>query len=166
MTVFPTQGISLRITSAHSEEQEPSLALPQSMADHVWLKHDGKMAALGPCGHVGVELRILYDQVLDSIHPTPPGIAHAICGSRLRLFRSRTVSEGWRMATLEPLVDDVITEARLERLHDEVCAAAAPLTPVLHTCPSSERLLFLPARLRRSARPSSWSSAWLAAPSS
>lgn len=117
--LFPTQSLSLQLVE-HVEQQQPATVLPKHLADLVWLEHGGKMAALGPCGHVGVELTILYDQVLESEHPTPPGVAHAVGGARIRLLRSRTIDAiGTRMATLEPLTDDTMSVARVERLLDE-----------------------------------------------
>ena len=48
-----------------------------------------QVAVFGPCARVGVELRILYDQVLDAAVETPVGMAHAVGGRRLRLLSSK-----------------------------------------------------------------------------
>ena len=61
-----------------------------------WRDFDGKVVAVGPCGHVGVELHLLTDPTLDSTSSAvpswtrlaPEGVAHAVGGRRLRVLRA------------------------------------------------------------------------------
>jgi hypothetical protein len=75
----------------------------------------------------------MFDDVLDALEPTPPGVAHAFGGRRVRL--NRTVRGDWSasssempeseidVAELSPFEDEELAPRRQERLLDEAGAA-------------------------------------------
>ena len=123
-SVIPTQALSLRLTEDAPEDA--SLALPRRLADRLVVDHQGRVAAIGPCGEVGMELRFL--------EASRPGagarggrsvvaegsVAHAVCGRRLRLLDHWLNEDGSPMARMEVIADDGLGTARAERLQDEV----------------------------------------------
>jgi len=130
--LFPGQPVSLAkvgAAAAASSELQVSAALLSS----AWRHHEGRIAAFGPGSRVGVELHVMFDDVLDALEPTPPGVAHAFGGRRVRL--NRTVRGDWSasssempeseidVAELSPFEDEELAPRRQERLLDEAGAA-------------------------------------------
>ena len=150
VVTFPDQAVSLRVKSDASVTTEvdtaagkgefPAMTVPKDMVNWALRESGGMVAAVGPCGHVGVELAVMFEdggrtiwanmpgrrehQLLEAFIPTPPDVAHAVGGRRLRLLRSSCAEgEAWRQATVEPLEDDAVSERRRERLGDEAARA-------------------------------------------
>lgn len=139
--LFPSQPLSLRLTSDAGDPlpfEGPDMTAPAELVGRAWREFDGKVVAVGPCGHIGVELHLMADHGACSQSGRPPlscdsggvstpaGVAHAVGGRRLRLLRSSCAQPGerWRQATVEALHDDLVTERRRERLSDEAARAA------------------------------------------
>ena len=139
-TLFPTQRVSLQLVDPPADDSAVRGAdssfflsrqrLPMELAEQLWREHGGRVAALGPCGTVGVELRLLDDRLLEQ--PLPPSsddarggaVAHAICGRRLRLIDQwAQPADGLNLARLESVADDVPRGSRAERLQDEATRA-------------------------------------------
>ena len=152
--LFPSQPISLRVHDALStaasaaapppppppSPQQPT-AVPRGLLSKAWRDHGSKLFALGPCGRIGIELTVMFDQMLDAAVPTPPGVAHAHCGERMRMLSCSAPSQSeetsvraaeataaagcnatladWPAAALERVTDGELSPARLERLHDD-----------------------------------------------
>lgn len=116
--VYPGQAVSLLTPR---KATDAPFSLPRDVIDEAWRNHDGRIAAFGPGARVGCELHLMYDDVLDALMPTPPGVAHATGGSRVRLTRTtrRGPGELHPMCEVVPLEDTVLTPAREERLADE-----------------------------------------------
>ena len=113
--LFPGQAVSL-------SKKENLFHAPEEMLSCAWKEYEGRVASFADGCRIGVELHIMYDQALESTVPTPPDVAHAVAGQRVRL--SRTVS-GTRvqLCDAEVLPDEVLSARREERLADEAMAA-------------------------------------------
>jgi len=147
--IFPSQCCSLRLTPDATME-DAAIAAPQHLVDMSWREFGGRLAAFCGTSGTGVELNLvplidpdrseacvssgasrksgtMWKRVRESDVPTPPGVVHAVGGSRLRLVRSSlphsTVEarpgDSWQLATVDVLDDETISEGRLERLRDE-----------------------------------------------
>ena len=116
--VFPGQAFSFKVSRATSSP----FSLPQQVVDSAWRSHDGRIACFGPGARIGTEVHLMYDHVLDSLEPTPPGVAHAMGGERVRLSRTigrRAPGEQHPLCEVLPLEDEDLSPARSERLADE-----------------------------------------------
>ena len=92
------------------------------MATAAWQHHCSELVVAGASGQVGVVARVMYDQVLEGLFPTPDDVAHAVAtDERVRIVKSSVVhaDDGWRAAAIEPIADETMSEARAERLADE-----------------------------------------------
>ena len=129
--LFPGQPVSLAKLGAAAAASE--LRVSEALLSCAWRHHEGRIAAFGPGSRVGVELHVMFDDVLDALEPTPPGVAHAFGGRRVRL--NRTVRSDWSasssetpaseidVAELSPFEDEELAPRRQERLLDEAGAA-------------------------------------------
>ena len=119
--VFPQQALSFARVAGRAKDC-PSFILPESMATAAWQHHCSELVVAGPSGQVGVVARVMYDQVLEGLFPTPDDVAHAVAtDERVRIVKSSVVhaDDGWRAAAIEPIADETMSEARAERLADE-----------------------------------------------
>ena len=141
--LFPTQCCSLRLTPDAMEDA--AIAAPKHLVERSWREFGGRLAAFCGTSGTGVELNLvpliepdrseacvrsgstMWKRVRESDVPTPPGVVHAVGGSRLRLVRSSlphsTVEarpgDSWQLATVDVLDDEPISEGRRERLRQE-----------------------------------------------
>jgi len=131
--IFPGQPISLSKADAPVAESS-AFDASEALLSCAWRKHDGCIAAFGPGSRIGVVMHVMFDQVLDAMEPTPPGVAHAVGGQRVRLSRivvrgDDVINEDGSMLAepqlgeLTSLEDEELTPARRERLADEAGAA-------------------------------------------
>ena len=84
--IFPGQALSFKI--CNNNNTVSPFSLPRDLVTSVWKKHGGKVAAFGPSSRIGIELNLMYDDVLDALVPTPDGVSHAMGGDRVRLVRT------------------------------------------------------------------------------
>ena len=58
------------------------------MATAAWQHHCSELVVAGPSGPVGVVARVMYDQVLEGLLPTPDDVAHAVAtDERVRIVK-------------------------------------------------------------------------------
>ena len=147
-TLFPHQCFSLSLEPPEHERRYNVLT-PQQLQE-AW-KHGGRLAALAWGSSIGVELQLLDDTEARAAAPlpTPPGVAHAVGGRRLRLFEllDERSDSGSRIGVVAPLDDDGGTSAaEAAPLRAEADAARSLLhtaaTPIeLSPCTLDEELL-------------------------
>lgn len=122
--LFPRQSVTL--------STQPGSPISHALTSLAWRAYDGQVAAVGPIGRVGVQLRFLYDtHVLGAEHPTPEGVAHAVAGERVRLVKVcnnephlETSEAAASISAFDPLADVAIaSEARAEKVGDEAMRA-------------------------------------------
>ena len=125
--LFPHQTVSFAVKKRGGGAITATpFDLPQELIDRVWSEHEGRLAVFPPGGaRVGTEVHLMYDDVLDALKPTPPNVAHAVGGDRVRLSRTvRNSDSDHPLCELLPLEDEpLVSAARLERLEDEAAAA-------------------------------------------
>ena len=119
--IFPGQAVSFTTRKTLAGP----FALDPRVVTSAWRNHEGRVAVFGPGSRIGIELNFVYDDVLDSIEPTPLGVGHGMGLERVRLSRTVLggVSDEHPLCEVVPLVDEVLTPAREERLADEAAAA-------------------------------------------
>lgn len=130
--LFPNQAISFtkRLKgAAPSTSTTLSFELPEELFDECRRYHDCRLAAFGPGSRIGTELRVIYDDDLDALVPTPSGVTHAVGGLRVRLScvkssveRSLPTKQN-PISEVIPIADEELSEARQERLEDEAAIA-------------------------------------------
>jgi hypothetical protein len=121
--IFPGQAVSFTRRGSAATAAMP-FELPSELLAMAWRESEGRITVFGPGARIGTELHIIYDDVLDAVIPTPPGVVHAVGGDRVRL--SRTVGRrdlDHPLCEVEALDDEMLSEARQERLEDEAAAA-------------------------------------------
>ena len=124
--IFPNQAISFGVCQK-AKALKP-FSLPRDLISTAWREHDGRLAVFGPGSRVGVEMHMIYDDVLDALKPTPAGVSHGMGGERVRLCRTvgrRSPGEEHPLCEVEPMEDDELLPAREERLADEASSARA-----------------------------------------
>ena len=52
--LFPSQPLSLRPTLDTAGLEAPAMTVPIELVDCAWREFDGKLAAVGPCGHAAL----------------------------------------------------------------------------------------------------------------
>ena len=132
--VFPSLAFSLRVED-EAEEDSSLMTVPRALTQYAWEHTGGRVAAMGPGARVGVELSFVYDDVLGAEVQTPPGVCHALGGSRVRLVRmlgdepsqeGAAVGENTPpLAILDRIHDLVLSPQRSEKLEAEAEVALA-----------------------------------------
>ena len=119
--LFPHQPVSFSRTGSSYRSDVRNFEISSDLLDLCWREFDGKLAVFGPGARIGTEVHIMYDNVLDSILPSPSHAVHAVGCDRVRLQRRPLQRRPLHaMCEVHSLVDEELSsEARLERLMDE-----------------------------------------------